>query len=290
MRLKSFVWNSLTFTFPTAQANVNQRARFTRDGVAMGDAIGEWPALGESNLLQSLEVAATIHFGVGQTINGSTRATPSALATAIDEMFKVIGGGQGQLYATREDGSDLWAWAKLQTYTRPSDPTARRLISIPLTFAIQDTWYDDDGGCWEFDDGYDFDTAGLHFDMSGSHYSLGMSSNDTLVVSNGGNLAARVMDIVISHASGSVVNPKLENTTNDYWFSWTGSVTGDLVVRPGTQSIQHAGTDEYDDLDYGTNQREWMKFDAGSNTIKLTFSGGGTVDLNISFYPPYYQA
>lgn len=290
MKLKSFVWDGNTFTFPAAQANVSQRGRFTRDGVSMGDAIGEYPALGESNLLQSLEVSATIHFGLGQTINGTPRTTLSALDTAIDEMFKVLGGGQGQLYATREDAGDVWCWAKLQTFTRPADPTTRRLISIPLVFAVEDTWYDDDGGVWTFDSGHDFDEAGLRFDISGSHVSLAASSGDTLVVTNGGNLAARVLDITISLNSGSVVNPKIENTTNDYWFDWTGSVTGDLIVRPGTQSITHAGTDEYDNLDYGTNQREWMKFDPGSNTIKITFSGGGTADLSISFYPPYYQA
>lgn len=290
MKLKSFVWNSQTFTFPAAQAGVSQRGRFTRDGVAMGDAIGEWPALGELNLMQALEVSATIHFGLGETINGSARTTLSAVATAIDEMFKVIAGGQGKLYATRENAADLWCWAKLQTFVRPSDPTGRRLISIPLTFAVQDTWYDDDGGCWRFDTGYDFDTAGLRFDLSGSNMALAASSGETLVVANSGNLAARVMDITIGLAGGSVVNPKIENTSNGYWFQWTGSVTGDLIVRPGSQSITHAGSDAYDDLDYGTNQREWMRFDPGSNTIKITFSGGGTADLSISFYPPYYQA
>jgi len=291
VRLKSFVYDGNTFTFPTAQSNVRQTGRFTADGIPLADSIGEYPALGETNLMQSLGVRATMRFALNQTINGTLCNTLAKVSDAIDDMFQVIAAGQGQLYATREDGSDVWAWAKLQTFDRPSDPVRRRLIDIPLTFAIQDTWYDDDGGVWHFDDGYDFDTAGLRFDLSGSNLSSSASTNTELAVTNPGNLAARVMDITISVASGAVVNPKLENTTNGYWFQWAGSVgASDLVIRPGSWSIKLAGTNEYDNLTYGTNQREWMKIDPGVNTLKITFSGGGTANLSVSFYPPYYQA
>lgn len=292
MRLQKFVVGGNTYTFPTAQAEIRQQWTFPRDGVALAGAVGMYPGMGDEVAPQQLAVSATLQFAWGQTVNGTVLDSWADMVAAIDLACQRMLTGQGKLWAIREDDSTLWAYAKVSQLQRPSLAVRRRLVDLPVTFVIEDTWYDDAlSGAWCFDEGYSFDVVdgGDYFDIF--DLVLTSASGGTLNVTNSGNAPARVMTISIATSSGDVVNPKVACDLNGYWFQWTGTVSTDtLTVKPEQFYIVHGTADGYSGLSHGTAQIEWMRFEPGTNVLTLTCAGGGTAVMTVMFYSPYWNA
>jgi len=290
MRLNKWVINGGTYTFGTAQSTIGQTWRFPRDGVSLLGAIGSYPALGDSNPMQELSVSVTLQFAFGATVNGVALTGWTEMVQAIQNCIETLLAGQGQLYAIREDNTQVWAWAKVSQMSRPSLATRRRLVELPVTFLIEDTWYDDTAaGAWNFDDGYYFDT-GLYFDATELAF-VGVSTTENMSIPNDGTAPARDMTITITTSSGTVTNPKLTNAANSLWFQWTGTVsTGTITVNPATMSILSGTANAYSALTIGTAQMEWMRFEPGMNIVTFACTGGGAANVTFNFYPPYWEA
>lgn len=292
MRLQKYTVGGSTFTFPTAQNEIRQQWTFPRDGVALAGAVGMYPGMGDEVAPQQLAVSVTLQFAWGQTVNGTALDSWSDMVAVIDLCCRRLLQGQGKLWAIREDDSVVWAWAKVAQLQRPSLAVRRRLVDLPVTFVIEDTWYDDAlSGAWCFDEGYDFDVVdgGDYFDI----FDLVLTgvSGSTLNVTNVGNAPARVMTISIATSSGSVVNPKLAVDLNGYWLQWTGTVGSDtLTIKPGEFSILHGTADAYSGLTIGTAQIDWLRFEVGTNVMTFTCAGGGTGVVTVMFYSPLWNA
>jgi len=98
------------------------------------------------------------------------------------------------------------------------------------------------------------------------------ASPDTFTISNTGTARITRGLIVVKDVA---TNPKLENTTNEWWVQYTGAlVAGDtLVIDIGALSAKKNGSDVWSSISMGDNQNSPMEFELGSNAMSFTATG-----------------
>ena len=88
--------------------------------------------------------------------------------------------------------------------------------------------------------------------------------------------------------TGPLVNPKLENKTNDIWLQYLGTlVTGEsLVIKTADYSVTKADQNMIPAFRHG-GDASWFILEPGANELELTTDGAGG-SVTIAFKPAYY--
>ena len=94
---------------------------------------GSFPSLGDANPTQKLSVRATLRVPYQETVNGTLIDSWTDMCAVLDQLYRVLNAGMGKLYATREDGEIVWAYAKPTETRRPSFAAAPARSSMQRT-------------------------------------------------------------------------------------------------------------------------------------------------------------
>jgi phage-related protein len=88
--------------------------------------------------------------------------------------------------------------------------------------------------------------------------------------------------------TGPLVNPKLENKTNDIWLQYLGTlVTGEsLVIKTADYSVTKADQNMIPAFRHG-GDASWFILEPGANELELTTDGAGG-SITIAYKPAYY--
>jgi hypothetical protein len=185
------------------------------------------------------------------------------------------------------DAVQQWSYVRLMDIRAAAGPNSRFMLPITLTFEQQSrVWYGRSHGAgWLFDSGIYFDT-GRSFDEGDATFTLGSaplgSSGNSITLTNNGH--AYVINPVIQVVAGSsaLTSITIENLTTgaESGWVWTGSVasTKTLQATASIKRITNDGTAAFAGWSRtGTNKVvDWLRLLPGSNTIRVSWTGGGT--------------
>ena len=224
----------------------------------------------------------------------------SATEAGLDNVYYALLALQGKrdrLYRRTSQGDIHWQYARLAALDAERNyeqAKYRRIQDINLRFVTQEA--DWRGALWTpggltFDSGYYFDT-GLHFDTGLSH-SLG-ASPDSWVVTVGsaldlGRAVVRNLKITINAGDAILTNPVIARTGGET-LTYTGNIPsgGSLVIDCGLMQVSCTGvSNAYDNLTFAAtaDMATWFTLLAGSNTITITYTGGGTgKSISLEYY------
>ena len=224
----------------------------------------------------------------------------AATEAGLDALYFALLALQGKrdrLYRRTSQGDIHWQYARLASLDaeRSYELTKYRQIQdINLRFVTQEAawrgalWLP---GGWTFDSGYYFDT-GMHFDTDLAH-SLGASPDSWVVTvgsaSDPGRVAVRNLKITINAGDAILTNPVIARTGGET-LTYTGNIPsgGSLVIDCGLMTVSCTGvTGAYDNLTFAAtaDMAAWFTLQPGSNTITITYTGGGTgKSISIEYY------
>ncbi len=226
-----------------------------------------------------------------------TATTDAALETIFMQLL-ALRGKRERLYRQTSSGDIHWQYARLVEVTAERNyemAKFKRLQDISLRFVTQEAfWRGDLGGVWYFDSGEYFD-SGLAFD-SGQVYSLTTSPTSFAIsvgtVTDAGRAAIRAVRMAIDAGASSMSAITIARTGGEsITFSGTILANKTLVIDTGTMQVTNDGVDAYDDLTLSptADLAAWFALEPGSNTITVTFTGGGAgKQISFSYYEVWY--
>lgn len=103
---------------------------------------------------------------------------------------------------------------------------------------------------------------------------------------NPGSAIAKKMEIILT---GSLQEPKIENTTAGVWLQYNGTIasgetvtidTKNFTIMKGTENMI-AGMTHY-------GSQEWFMLYSGANSMKVTCNGTPDGSVELKYYAPYF--
>ncbi len=214
--------------------------------VAGGGAYDAWGDEQAPAVAGSIEVR-----GIWQAVSESAMETKIAA-------LKALRGTRSRLW--RSNGvSTQWRYARLMAVEDPGGRGTPTTDEISLEFQLQD-------GPW-YGTAHD-DTTPLD------------SSPKTITLTNGGNVRVTNPILTIKAGSAPITALTVEVSGVSKWtYSGTIAEGKSVVIDCGSRSVENDGTGDYEHfaLDAtGHLVADWLQLQPGSNSIKVTLTGGAT--------------
>lgn len=187
-------------------------------------------------------------------------ATLAALRAELDAL-RALRGQRLRLYRMAEDDStEQWAYARLVQVQASNTVQQQAMLWQPLTlvFLVMTGWH---GAAHE------------------ETYSLTADDTTACDADNDGNVA--VVDAVLTVTAGNAAITDLMVTISPLCqFVYEGTIGAGkaLVVDSGAFAVTNDGADAYTDFLLGGGQAvlEWLRLEAGTSTMSVAITGGGT--------------
>lgn len=215
-----------------------------------------------------------------------SEATETALQTVYD-LWRAAVGEKYDLIALLADGTYRRNLAALENMQADLVTENLCYFESTLTFACKrPEWWGENAHLIYFDDGHYFD-SGLAFD---GHAPYALSSSPTTIsLTNGGNRP--VTNVRITVTAGDAAITALEITTTNVELDYAGNIaaTKSLVIDTGAMTVEDDGVSDYANFSLGSGHKlaEWLRLLPGSNSVVVTFTGGGT---GATVHFEYYDA
>lgn len=208
------------------------------------------------------------------------------LKTQFDALRAYLGKRE-KLWRIDDSGGMQWVWARLTGVNVTRQVQHRQFLEMDLSFYIYSAlWHGTLHGSWRLDDGYALDTVNLVLDTD-LIYAL-TSGVTTITINNGGNGVLCDFEFAITPVGSAITAIKLE-IAGKTSLTWSGSVavSTQLVINFGAMGISNNGVNAYSGLTLTTDHKidDWMRLEAGDNTVVVTRTGGdATSELAVVYY------
>jgi len=215
----------------------------------------------------------------GLVVGDTTLTTDSPLFN----LKKELGKGRNILYAKLRDGV-----TQLVTYAKPVSANIVAEVEKydaqqPITINWEQDypfWLHNDDG-WYLDQGYTLD-SGLYLDGNYITRVVTASPHDWGIDNPGTAKIAAGSILVVPRAASSITNFGVTNFTNNVSFQSQNTLTAAQCsyIDFRTKTVTLNDADAFDDFTLsGDRQVPWMVLELGSNSMRITGSIAGTVDV-----------
>lgn len=190
----------------------------------------------------------------------ATGADLAALQTTLDDL-RAKRGVKGTLTLALSGGGTRTQTARLLRVDMQRGMGPERAQEVELTFRMY-------GDCWR----------GVHQNRLVTLSSTPISAG----IPNDGNEVCRAVTITVTAAGSAISAVKIENLKAGHVSSITYSANiaagASLVIDCAACSVKNAGASDYAHLalDAAHTITEWLRLAPGSNTVRITRTGGGT--------------
>lgn len=248
-------------TLPTAAADQMIGPGPIRSSLVRLPGGGVYDTRGTDNATQAGQIIS-----VSGIVSGTSAAN---LKTNYDKL-RALKGDRDKLYRTPDGDGDNSEWM----YARCVDVPTRRIadnklwVPVTLSFELHEPYWH---GAANSDDGTLATTP------------------DTFEINNAGNAVATqiVLTVIATDAAIDTIVIQGGEPGHLSKITYTGEIeaNGSLVLDCGAKSVEHQGTEEFDNFAIVTADHkidEWLRLMPGNNTIYVTRTGGG-VNNTITF-------
>lgn len=233
---------------------------------------------------------------VERTKSMRLRGTTEAALETLYFQLLALRGKRDRLYRRTSQGDIHWQYARLVEVTaqRNFEQTKYRFIQdLDLRFITQEAfWRGDLGGVWYLDSGEYLD-SGLAFDSGEIHNLDGSPKAITITIgTDTGRGPSRALRIRVTAGSAPITTITIARAGGESLTFGASIAAGDvLLIDTGTMQVTNDGVDSYDDLTLSptADLASWFALEPGSNSLTVTYTGGGTGStIDFNYYEAWY--
>lgn len=220
------------------------------------------------------------------TVRGEILASDASDKTTQTRIWQRARGTRARL-VRREAGTDQrhWVWARLNRVAMQTTPDTTLIQPFTLEFKVYSACWQGRrrGSGWVLDSGVDLDID-YWLDMS-DRTALTPNGLTTLTLTNSGDTPiANAILTIANPAAGTAITaiaitagPDASTVKASWTYSATVAANTSLVIDCGAASITNNGANDYAHFDTTAGViDDWIAVYAGSTTVKITLTGGGS--------------